>query len=291
MKRKAPRWVAPFLRALERTGEVRTAACDAGIDHSSAYARRKAHADFALAWAQALAAGKRRRDEERRAEMDEAVKALGKGPSTNASAGNGPLPRAQLGEDLVNTGRQLKRAGPGRWSKAKEQAVLAELASSGSVRRACLAVGLSRETLRKRRRGDRHFDAACLTAIERARGDLNGLLVEAGHRTFDPDSLPEGEEPVLPALSVAEAIQVIKLGGPAAAAGTVEAYDAEELAGRLENKLRMIRISEDAALQADGWTEHEGHWIPPGWVKDGCCARCRGGTGAPPAGECNPPAR
>src|SRR4051794_34833569 len=49
-KRKPPRWVIPFLRALERTGEVRTAARDAGVDHSTAYARRKAHADFAADW-------------------------------------------------------------------------------------------------------------------------------------------------------------------------------------------------------------------------------------------------
>lgn len=280
MKRRQPRWVGAYLRALEKTGQVRSAALDAGIDHSTAYERRKAHADFALAWAAALQAGARRRDAERKAELDGAVKALG--PSPIASSGNGPTRRAERGEDLVNTGRQLKRAGPGRWSKAKELAVLAELGSSGSVRRACRAIGLSRETLRKRRRADRHLDAACFAAIERARAELNGLLIEAGHRTFDPDALADGEEAVLPTLSVAEAIQVVKLGGPVAGAwaGAAEGYDAADVAGRLENKLRMIRSSDDAALLAAGWTEHEGHWIPPGWVRDGCCARCHGAQGA-----------
>src|SRR5438045_2522311 len=50
-KRKPPRWVIPFLRALARTGVAREAAKDAGIDHSTAYERRKAHADFAADWA------------------------------------------------------------------------------------------------------------------------------------------------------------------------------------------------------------------------------------------------
>jgi len=50
MTKRTPRWVVPFLRALERTGEVRTAAIDAGIDHSTAYARRRAHPDFASNW-------------------------------------------------------------------------------------------------------------------------------------------------------------------------------------------------------------------------------------------------
>jgi len=50
-KRKAPRWTVAFLRALERTGEARAAALDAGIDHSTAYARRRAHPDFADTWA------------------------------------------------------------------------------------------------------------------------------------------------------------------------------------------------------------------------------------------------
>jgi hypothetical protein len=41
MTKKPSHWVIPFLRGLERTGEVRAAALDAGIDHSTAYARRR----------------------------------------------------------------------------------------------------------------------------------------------------------------------------------------------------------------------------------------------------------
>ena len=52
--RKMPRWTIAFLRALERTGQVQAAADDAGVDRSTAFARRKAHADFAVDWAAAL---------------------------------------------------------------------------------------------------------------------------------------------------------------------------------------------------------------------------------------------
>ena len=55
-KRRAPRWTIPFLRALERTGDARASAEDAGIDHTTAYARRRAHPEFAAAWEEAIAA-------------------------------------------------------------------------------------------------------------------------------------------------------------------------------------------------------------------------------------------
>src|SRR5438552_1802319 len=67
-EKKEPRWVVAFLRALERTGEARAAAEDAGVDYTTAYGRRRAHADFAVAWAEALkaheAAKKQREKEE-----------------------------------------------------------------------------------------------------------------------------------------------------------------------------------------------------------------------------------
>jgi hypothetical protein len=53
--KKEPRRVTPFLRALARTGDVRAAAEDAGIDHSTAYPRRKTHPEFAGLWRGALA--------------------------------------------------------------------------------------------------------------------------------------------------------------------------------------------------------------------------------------------
>src|SRR6185369_6644815 len=54
--KKPPRWTISFLRALERTGDVRASAEDAGIDHTTAYARRRTHEDFAADWERALKA-------------------------------------------------------------------------------------------------------------------------------------------------------------------------------------------------------------------------------------------
>src|SRR3954452_431301 len=68
--RREPRWTLAFFRALERTGQVRVAAEDAGIDHSTAYARRRAHADFAAAWADAIAAHRARVKSEQEAEIE-----------------------------------------------------------------------------------------------------------------------------------------------------------------------------------------------------------------------------
>jgi hypothetical protein len=66
--KKAPRWTVAFIRALERTGDATASAADAGVDKSTAYARRKAHPDFAQARAEAL---ERFRAEKKKREKEE----------------------------------------------------------------------------------------------------------------------------------------------------------------------------------------------------------------------------
>src|SRR5690348_9201158 len=88
MTKKRPRWVTAFLRALERNGEVRAAAKDAGIDHSTAYARRRAHGEFAEGWARALAAhseAKRLAEEEEVRRFSDALDATWDSPSPLSS--------------------------------------------------------------------------------------------------------------------------------------------------------------------------------------------------------------
>src|SRR5947208_13022221 len=77
LRKKQPRWTIPFLRALERTGVARAAAEDAGVDHTTAYNRRKANVGFAAAWAEALKAHKERREKE----QAEEIEAIRNGPS------------------------------------------------------------------------------------------------------------------------------------------------------------------------------------------------------------------
>src|SRR5947199_10168703 len=69
-KRKQPRWTIPFLRALERTGNARASAEEAGVDHTTAYLRRRTHAGFAADWEWVLEAYAERVEREREAELE-----------------------------------------------------------------------------------------------------------------------------------------------------------------------------------------------------------------------------
>src|SRR5437763_12922061 len=68
--KKAPRWTIPFLRALERTGNARASAEEAGVDHTTAYLRRRTHPDFASDWEWVLKAHAERVEREKEAELE-----------------------------------------------------------------------------------------------------------------------------------------------------------------------------------------------------------------------------
>ena len=270
MRSGEPRWLVSFLRALERTGEVRAAAWNAGIDFSTAYARRRVHREFAAAWAAALERGRVARDSARGEELAGKVEGLRRTPSPGSPAASPTSPAEGGGAEHVISNGQLKRIGPGRWSGAKEQALLTELAWSGNLRRGCKAAGVSKEALSKRRLKDRHLDDACNAAIEIARARLNGLVVEAANRTFDPDELPAGED-AGPTVTVAEAIQILKFGagrGAADAEAASEQPDIETVRERLEKKMRALGLLEEPERKlAAGWRIVDHDWIPPGWVR------------------------
>src|SRR6478672_6814350 len=105
---RMPRWTIAFLRSLERTGDVRASAEDAGVDHTTAYLRRRSHADFAFAWDAARQAHAARAGEEQAAE----VELLRAAPPPHVV--RSPSPR-NLGEDMVGPA-QVRRAGHDRWS-------------------------------------------------------------------------------------------------------------------------------------------------------------------------------
>jgi hypothetical protein len=258
--KRAPRWTVAFLRALERTGKVRWAAEDAGVDFSTAYARRKVHAGFAAEWTAALQRFRAAKDGAREAELEEVmgrVRKKKKAPPPHFV--RSPSPRNRGEDELVirasASGAKLVKASAGRWSKAKEEALLVEMGATGSVRLACKAIGLSENAVSKRRRKDRHLDAACAAAVEIGRARLNGFLVDHGNRTFDPDALPLREEDgSMPRMSVAEAIQIAKMGGTgaaSAAAPEVEAYDVKAVRERLEKKMCVLGLLHERERSAD----------------------------------------
>ena len=272
--RREPRWVVAFLRALERTGKARWAAEDAGIDHTTAYARRRAHAAFAAAWAAALERRRAAKDVAREAELAETGARARKGAApplvpSPASPAKSSLPRAR-GEELIASGNRLKRASPERWSARKQKAYLAELAATGNHRCASKAAGISYEAVLKRRRADPDLEAACQAAIAACGARAPEFLASAMVATFDPQSLPDDGINPLPRITIDQAIRIAQLpgaGGKAAGptATAVEAYDVADVARRLADKLDRLG---EAAL-AEGWQRDEsnGCLVPPGWAR------------------------
>jgi hypothetical protein len=269
--RKAPRWTIAFLRALARTGDVRAAAEDAGIDHSTAYARRTTHAEFASLWRGALAAHERWVQGERVRELE----ALGPRPST---ASGGPPPRDDLGEELVGASAQLKRAGHDRWSQRKEKLFFDELAATANVKRAAKAAGVSPSAVYQRRMRDAHFRAKWAAVLETGRASIEMHLVEAANRSFEPDELDVGD--AQPKVTVAEAIRIVQAHGSKAQrdaianpfadqAASMSADEVEELRERIFKKMQRLSERHRQEKIAEGWSldEEHDHLIPPGWVR------------------------
>jgi len=286
---RIPRWIIPFLHALERTGDVRASAEDAGIDHSTAYARRRAHLDFASDWERALRAHAERVERENAEELqaltmapsrhvrfapDEQVQTA---PGSQAAAH--PLPTACGGrEELTGAVSQLKRSGHDRWSTRKEKLFFDELAATANVKRSAKAAGVSPNAVYQRRLRDAHFKAKWAAVLETGRAAIEMHLVEAAHRSFDPDELDVGD--VQPKVSITDAIRIAQLHGSKAERSALanpfqsqarEAGYAADARERLFEKLMRLKKRRTAERLADGWIYDEEHGliVPPGWVRQG----------------------
>jgi hypothetical protein len=257
--RKAPRWTVAFLRALKRTGDVRAASLDAGIDHTTAYLRRRSHADFADAWDEALRAfesGQARIEEEQL----EAVRSVG----------------AELLATTALGGAQVKRVHEGRWTPAREKRFFDELAGTANVKRSADAAGVSTAAVYARRMKQPLFRAKWEAVLETGRAAIEMKLVEAANKTFDPDldlgDLDLGN--VQPKVSVAEAIRIVQLHGSKAERQSIEELDppeeeVSELRARILRKFQRLRERDMPKWLAEGWShdERHGHMVPPGWVR------------------------
>ena len=254
------------MRALERCGEARASAVAAGVDYTTAYARRRTHADFAADWAAALAAHaeSKKREQEENSQGSIAPGA----PSTIESSFDGSPPRP--GEELTIVSGQLRRVGPGRWSKEKERIFLAELGASANVRRAAKAIGMSKQALSDRKAKDPRLAQAWDYAVASARSNLHAYAIASGNETFDPSDLPDPDESPLPKVSIREAIDILKLPVPGGgkAQPTVEPYDTEEMTARIAKKMEALGWLDEKSKKADGWSHDDAHncWVPPGWT-------------------------
>lgn len=290
--RGAPRWTIAFLRALERTGSPEAAARDAGIDRTTAYARRKAHADFAEAWAEAL----RRRKDAGEAEVKERVgfwerlkgKVTPKILGVPASSAANPLSRLSpdqvrgesdlsprgRGELMASTslGGKMVRAGPGRWTAAAEKRFFNELVATNNVSRAAEAAGVSSNAVYQRRLKRPDFRAKWAAVADTGRAAIDMHLVETAKNTFDPKALDVGD--VQPKVTVAEAIRIVQLHGSKGQAREAETpeppeEEIEAVRKRVFAKLQRLRKREMPRLLAEGWSHDEklDHMVPPGWVR------------------------
>jgi hypothetical protein len=268
-KSKAPRWQIPFLRALARTGDVRASAEDAGIDFSTAYARRRGHTEFAAEWQRALEAHADAVLVEKASELD----ALHVAPSPSHSCA--VVPSLSLEGRGIN-GAQVKRAGHDRWNQRKEKAFFE--AATANVKRAAKAAGVSPNAVYARRMRDAYFKAKWAAVLESGRASIEMKLVEAANRSFEPEELDTGA--VEPKVSVAEAIRIVQVHGSkkseeelpnpfAEQAASMTQEDVAELRERIIRKLRRLRDREKPKWIAEGWSfdEEHDHMVPPGWVR------------------------
>jgi hypothetical protein len=257
--------VVPFLRALARTGDVRAAAEDAGIDHSTAYARRKAHGEFAGLWRGALAAHETWMKHKEAEEV-----ALLRAPSPGSPAASPPSPAAGRG--------QIKRAGHDRWSQAKEKLFFDELAATANVKRAAAAAGVSTNAVYARRMKQPLFRAKWDAVLETGRAAIEMKLVEAANRSFDPDEMDVGDAE--PKVSVAEAIRIVQLHGSKKQQETIGKSlrqqaeemapdEVEELRERILQKIRRLTDRMRREKLEEGWSLDEAYdqLVPPGWVR------------------------
>lgn len=268
MATREPRWVRVFLKGLGEVGTVRLAAERAGVDFSTAYARRRRHPDFAAEWEAAV---DRDRSPSARLRSGEPL-ARRADTMVGAEASAAPRPARGGGSDelCVRPDGKMVRVGEGRWSVARERRFLAELASSANVRRAAAAAGVSTAALYARRLKHGGFRAAWDLAIDAGKARVHAYLIEAADRTFDPASLPIPSDG--PRVSVSEAVSILRLKGVEPAtqrepSAAVSAEEHEAAIERIVERLGRLRERIERERREAGWSEHDGEWIPPGWVR------------------------
>ena len=269
MNRKEPRWVTAFLRALERTGEVRTAAKDAAVDYSSAYARRRAHAEFAERWAEA----RRAHDARVKAEEEAEIAAIKKAPPPASLV---PLPTGCAGrEEFTVSGGKVRRVSGERWGKRKEKIFFDALAAFPNLRMAADAAGVSTNAIRARRLKNRVFSAKIDAVVKSAKAGIDLYLIEQAKKTFDPDELDMSDDG--PRVTIDQAIKISQLLESRGRASPGNPFHDEEAGAEEDDALtkelavRLRRFGERMRRErlADGWTYDESYdlTIPPGYVK------------------------
>lgn len=140
MAKREPHWVKLFIRELSQAGNVRLAAERAGVDFTTAYGRRKRHAEFADRWEGALAAHRNAApDPSTISSSDERVHHA---PGMAARAHSRSPGKLSEEFSVRPDGKGIKSS-EARGGKRAEERFLTELPLSANVRRAAAAAGFS----------------------------------------------------------------------------------------------------------------------------------------------------
>lgn len=147
-----------------------------------------------------------------------------------------PPPRAPRGTIVRAPGKgraQVIRSSGKRWTDRAEDVFLAHLATTANVRASAAVAGFSATTLYKRRMAWPGFAARWNTALEQGYVRIEALLIERATATLSgdigvggKDGPPVGEDIVLtgPAMTVAEAMNMLKLHRAAVRGGPPQRY-------------------------------------------------------------------
>ncbi|WP_375395246.1 hypothetical protein [uncultured Sphingomonas sp.] len=238
-----------FLAALGRTGNAREAARRTDIAYGTIQHRRRVQPAFAQAWDAALATAQARL-------------ARG-GPARPVAVTSATDPnRTRGGEPVVirraDGGLQVRRAQPGKLTRACEQAFLRALAATCNVRLAAAAVGTAEAAFYRRRRRDPGFEREWRLALaegyERIEcALLSGWAIESHERS----DWRHNEPAPIPPMSPAQALQLLYLHQKEARLGGTpepmrrrrgESPEVEAIRLTLLGELRLERDREEYRL-------------------------------------------
>jgi transposase-like protein len=228
-KKREAAWRERFLAALARCGSVTGAARAAGVHRSTIYGARQRDPDFAARCAEALAEGRRR---------------LASG-GTPALAGDEVVRRSRHGRPCIAL------VGPGRWSADKEALFLAALEEGANVRRAARAARISTAALYTRRQREPAFAEAWAAAVRGGYLDVEALLIENAKAVLANAPRPRRKGRLVEDMSVADAINVLKLHRASVKGGAPQRYDWRAAEPDIE-EVRAEVLRKVAAMERKG---------------------------------------
>jgi hypothetical protein len=195
-----------FLRALERTGNVREAARDLGIHRSTLTKRRAAHPAFAAEWDAALALAHAALLPPRDGEGDRRPKAVSRGGVPRTATAQPHLHRTPSGR------LQLRRAGPRRLTRVVEQAFLAALSASANIRLSAAATGFSHSAFYQHARASPAFAREMRLALQMGYERLEMALIESwSPASHADDDWRHNDPPPIPPMTANQALQLLYL--------------------------------------------------------------------------------